>query len=446
MTPLTFEYDEVGDRPLERFPMKSVLIACRLCLALVALPCMAAASIPEETDAAAGASLPPLTVAHVAVRQFADIAVMSPDERLAYVTGHQEDSIVVIDLRTARVLHQFPVPVPDKVWDLAISPDGRRLFVSSTTFPSPLTDQCSGMLLRGPSPGHLFIMDARSGAVTNTLPLPAQALSLLLSPDGTQLAAVTTIGVELVDLRSETIVASIAAPAGFVGIDSAVFAEGGTKIFATEVVQGVAVFDLTDGSAHALASPPGYVIDGQGITSISSLNLVFTSLVDSRSILAFGVIDPSTEEVRPVPAPSNAFGGVLYAHRQSRLFLPGSANVLDASTFSVVGALPVFYFQTGLVGQLSPDESILYVRPVSAPIDTLLLLGRPVHYDLVAIDTASLHTLTYINITQGSVRCTRQTPLIVGPSGQVLVLPNPGLRTVSIVKACSPAHPARVCK
>jgi hypothetical protein len=435
MTPLTFE---------SRFPMKSVLIACRLSLALVTLPCMAAAASPGETDAAAGASLPRLTVAHVAVGQFADIAVISPDERLAYVTGHQDESIVVIDLRTARVLHQFPVP--DKVWGLAISPDGLRLFVSATTFPFPITQPCSGMLLRGAAPGHLFIMDALSGAVTNTLPLPAQALSLLLSPDGTQLAAVTTIGVELVDLSSETVVASIAAPSGFVGIDNAVFAAGGTKIFATQVGQGTAVFDLTSGSAHALASPPGYALDGQGISGVSSLNLVFTSLTDPRSDLALGVVDASTEDVRPVPAPSNAFGGALYARRTSRLFLPSSANVLDASTFSVVGELPLFYFGTGLVGQLSPDESILYVRPFGAPIDTLLLINHPVHYDLVAIDTASLHTLAHINLTQGSLVCTRPTPLIVGPSGQVLVAPNPGLRTVSIVKACSPTHPASVCK
>jgi len=434
MTPLT---------PLERFPMRSVLIAC-LSVALVALPCMATASLPGEMDPAAEASLRPLTVAHVGVGQFADIAVISPDERLAYVTGHQEDSIVVIDLRTARELHRFPVP--DKVWGLAISPDGRRLFVSSTPFPAPLTNQCSGMLLRGADPGHLFIMDALSGEVTKALPLPAQALSLLLSPDGTQLAAVTGTGVELVDLDSETVVASIAAPAGFVAIDNAVFAAGGTKIFATQVVQGIAVFDLGSGSAHGLASPPGYTLDGLGISSVASLNLVFTSLVDSRSDLALGVIDASTENIRPVPAPSNAFGGVLYARRESRLFLPGSANVLDASTFSAVGKLPVFYFETGLVAQLSPDESILYVRPFGAPIDTLLLTNHPAHYDLLAIDVSSLHTLAHINVTQGTVVCTRPTPLIVGPSGQVMVLPNPGLRTVSIVKACSPTHPARVCR
>jgi hypothetical protein len=435
MTPLTFE---------RGFPMNSVLLACRLSLALAALPCMAAASIPGETDAAAGASLPPLTVARVAVGQFADIAVISPDERLAYVTGHQEGSIVVIDLRTARVLHQFPVP--DKVWGLAISPDGQRLFVSSTSFPAPITNQCSGMLIRGPAPSRLFVMDALSGAVTGTLPMPAQALSLLLSPDGTQLAAVTTAGVELVDLASETVVASIAAPPGFDAIDNAVFAAGGTKIFATQVVQGVAVFDLTSGSAHALSSPPGYALDGQGISGVPSLDLVFTSLTDSRSFLALGVIDASTEEVRPVPPPSNAFGGVLYDRHRSRLFLPGSANVLDAATFGAVGKLPLFYFATGLVGQLSPDDSILYVRPFGAPIDTLLLINHPVHYDLVAIDTSSLHTLAHINLTQGTVVCTRTTPLVVGPSGQVLVLPNPGLRTVSIVKACSRTHPAGVCR
>jgi hypothetical protein len=398
----------------------------------------------EEADLVATASLPPLTVGRVAVGQFADIAVLSPDETLAYVTGHQEESIVVIELRTPRVLHQFPVP--DKVWGLAISPNGRRLFVSSTPIPFPISDQCTGQLLKGAAPGHLFIMDALSGALIKTLPLPAQSQDLLVSPDGTRLAAVTTNGVELIDLDSEAVVASIAAPPGQDQIVEAVFAAGGTKIFAASGGQGVIVFDLTNGSAHSLVPPPGYALIGLGMSGVSSLGLVFTTLTGPGGVAGLAVIDAATEDLRPVPEPSNALGGVLFAHRQSRLFLPSSANVLDGGTFGVVGALPLYYIGTGLVGQLSPDESILYVRPVSARIDSLTLFNHPVRYDLVLIDTSSLRVLAHIDLSRGSVTCTRPTPLVLGASGQVLVAPNPALRTVSIVKACSRTHPAKVCR
>ena len=191
----------------------------------------------------------------------------------------------------------------------------------------------------------------------------------------------------------------------------------------------------------------GYVLLGLDLSGAPQRNEMFTTITNAQSGEdALGVIDAATEEVRAVAPPSTALRGVLFVQRRSRLFLPSSANVLDAGTFKQVGELPLFYFGTGLVGQLSPDESILYVRPVSARIDSLTLFSQPLQYDLVAIDTATLRPLVHVNLSRGAVRCTRPTPLILGASGQIMVAPNPALRTVSIIKACSPTHPAAACK
>jgi hypothetical protein len=396
-----------------------------------------------EAEPRPQASLPPLTVGHVAVDLYGDIAVMSPDERLAYVTGHQEESIVVIDLLTLTIQDRFPVP--DRVWGLAISPDGRRLFVSSTPFAAPIADPCSGMAIPGASSSHLFILDARSGALLKVLPLPGQTFTLLPSPDGKRLAALSSIGIELIDLASETVVASLAAPPGVNAIAEGAFDADGAKIFAASGAQGVVVFDLVQGSARSLRPPAGYALLGLGLSGVPERNEVFTTLTNAQDDDALGVVDTATEEVRAVPPPSNALGGVLFVQSRSRLFMPSSANVLAAGTLKEVGELPLFYFGTGLVGQLSPDESILYVRPVSARIDSLTLFSRPVQYDLLAIDTATLRPLAHVNLSRGAVRCTRPTPLVLGASGQIMVAPNPALRTVSIVKACSPAHPAAAC-
>jgi hypothetical protein len=393
-------------------------------------------------DGATPASFPPLTVGQVAVDLFADLAVMSPDERLAYVSGHQEQTIAVLDLRTLRVVAQFAVP--DKVWGLALSPDGRRLFVSTTPFASPLTDQCSGMFI-GAVASELLVLDARSGAVTNRLPLPAQTYTMLVSPDASQLALVSTNSVEILDIAAEAVVATIHAPQGLTILTGAVFAAGGSKIFAGSEGQGVAVFDLADRSAHALTAPAGFRFLGQGMGGVPSLGAVFTSLVDSNSDVALAVIDAATETVRAVPVPSNALGGAFYVHRHSRVFLPSSADVLDAHSLAVVGQLPQFYFGTGLVSRLSPDESVLFVRPVGTPTAELTLYSRAVQYDLLAIDTSSLRVLKHLTLNRKSFNCTRSTPLIGGASGQVWVAPNPAVRTVSVIKQCSPRRPSPAC-
>jgi hypothetical protein len=380
---------------------------------------------------------PTLQVSSVPVGLFPDIAVMSPDERFAYITSYQEETLLVLDLRTLRILRRFQVP--DEIWGLAISPDGRRLFVATTPFPLPHTTQCQGIRIAGRVPSRLLILDAGKGTVLKSLPLPGQALNLLVSPDGSHLAAVTDRSVELFNLVSETLVERIASPEQN-SIDQAAFAAGGTKIFAASLTQGVTVFDLPSHSAHTLApAPAGYRFAGLGIAAVAADDSVFTSLMAGDQ-LALAVIDAASEQViKVVPAADlGAQGGVLYSSRRAELFLPASDLVLDATRFTEAGRTPGNdgFLRTGAVGRLSPDQAWLYARPVGAYLDSISLYSKPVQYDLVVVDAASLQEVSRVVLGEQAITCTAIAPLLIGASGKVLIAPNPALRTVSVIKVC----------
>jgi hypothetical protein len=398
----------------------------------------AAGEEPAAAVAAGAFPAPTLQVSSVPVGLFPDIAVMSPDERFGYITSYQEETVLVLDLQALRVVRR--IRVPDEIWGLAISADGRRLYVATTPFPAPHTTQCQGIRIGGLVPSRLLIIDAFKGTVLKSLSLPGQALNLLLSPDGSHLAAVTDRSVELFDLASERLVESIPSPAQD-AIDEAAFSAGGTKIFAASLTQGVTVFDLPSHSAHTLApSPTGYGFIGLGMTAVAADDSVFTSLIAGDN-LALAVIDAATEQVRQVvpAADLGAMGGVLFSSLRSELFLPASDLVLDAARFTVAGRTPGNdgFLRTGVIGRLSPDQAWLYARPVGSYPDSISLYTKPVHYDLVVVDTASLQEVLRVVLGKQAITCTAIAPLVIGASGRVLIAPNPALRTVSVIKVCA---------
>ena len=71
---------------------------------------------------------------------------MTPDGRRLFVSNGRAGTVCVLDPRAGKVLHT--IPVGKRPWGLALSPDGKRLFVAN-----------------GPS-GDVSVMDAMSGAAS----------------------------------------------------------------------------------------------------------------------------------------------------------------------------------------------------------------------------------------------------------------------------------------
>ena len=113
-------------------------------------------------------------VASIPVGDEPEGVALSPDGRFLYVTLEGDDSVAVIDVATRRVIAR--APVGGRPRSIAFSPDGARAYV---------TDEL---------PGAVTEMDARTHRVLRTFPLPGKEprpMGVVVSPDGSKVYVTT---------------------------------------------------------------------------------------------------------------------------------------------------------------------------------------------------------------------------------------------------------------
>ena len=112
-----------------------------------------------------------LLIAVVATNAVADKKYVSPLAVVAntkgdtlYVAGYTAEKVSILNVATGKTK---PVPVPGRPTGLALSKNGKKLFVS----------------VAGPA-GGVHVLEAKSGKVTRSLPTGHTPMSPVLSPDG----------------------------------------------------------------------------------------------------------------------------------------------------------------------------------------------------------------------------------------------------------------------
>jgi YVTN family beta-propeller protein len=110
-----------------------------------------------------------------------DIAVTRDGSRL-YSDPGGTDTVTVVDPSTATIVHQLRIP-GQVAGALALSPDGRTLYVATISAPPPNQEGTYAV----------FAFDTRTWQVLATVPLPLQALDLELTPNGRALYATVSI-------------------------------------------------------------------------------------------------------------------------------------------------------------------------------------------------------------------------------------------------------------
>lgn len=136
-------------------------------------------------------------------------AAVSPDGTRVYVSNFWDNSISVVDVASRSVLRTFTgVPFASS---LVVSPDGTRLYVNASIYPSP------GYFVQ--------VLDTSSGATVATIALnvPQSGSGLAIAPDGTRLyvtnQALNGSNVKVIDLSSNTVIATVPTPTVPRGID-----------------------------------------------------------------------------------------------------------------------------------------------------------------------------------------------------------------------------------
>lgn len=128
--------------------------------------------------------------------------MVEPNTRRAFVLNEGDDTITVVDVNTQRVVHTLNVEVRSRAHDLAISPQGDRLFVANSALNS------------------LSVLDSASFSVVATIPVGISPVAVAVDPRSTRVLVVNqgSNSVSMVDSFSNRAVATATVEPGPVHI------------------------------------------------------------------------------------------------------------------------------------------------------------------------------------------------------------------------------------
>ena len=175
-----------------------------------------------------------------------------------------------------------------------------------------------------PTENSVAVINTDTNAVVATLPTGSIPADLAISPDGTRLYVAntgsTSAGVSVVDLTTLTVLPSLATPftpgAVAAGLDNRIYVLlGGSEVFG---VSGIAQIDVTSGAA-ANPFPTQYSYQNGSLAMSPNHSILY---VGNGGILSFDVstATPAVLQQNEV----GGFGDIIISHDGQYLFAPGS--------------------------------------------------------------------------------------------------------------------------
>ena len=247
---------------------------------------------------------------------------MAPDGSKAYVTGI--DSLSIIDAQTDTVT--ATVTVPAGAFALAVSPNGRRLYVTNaldsvtvldtatnaviatintgTTSPSGVAVSPDGskIYVANYATAVVLVIDAATNAIVATIPIPEgipgvipTPYVLAVTPDGARVYVTILNGtfVDVIDTSTNTVIASVTVGVDPLGVD---VTPDGKRVYVANVF----------GSCTPNCAPAG---------SVSVINTATNTVTDTIAVggqpLAFGRFIPSgmtLPKFAGTPGKANCYG------------------------------------------------------------------------------------------------------------------------------------------
>ncbi|GAA4810005.1 hypothetical protein GCM10023200_54740 [Actinomycetospora chlora] len=209
-----------------------------------------------------------------------DVA-LSPDGRRGYVTRAQPgaDALVVIDRATQAVAASVPVRSPS---DVEVAPDGAQVYV-----------------VDGFGAGAVSVVDAASNTVTATVDDLPGAMAMALSPDGRRAYVATSSGLAVIDTATNTVSARYPAAAGTGAFGVRVAPDGRHVYSAVDGGSGNPSLLVVDTATFGVATVPlrNGTVSGVGVTPDGARVVVATtsfSLRDDETNLVSTVDTAST--------------------------------------------------------------------------------------------------------------------------------------------------------
>jgi len=262
-----------------------------------------------------------------------------------YVTNSCDNTIGVIDTETNTVVANVPV-APGAV-DLAVTPDGARVYVTGVT---------------------VSVIDTTTNAVVATIPVSASAVAI--TPDGARVYVANGLTVSIIDTATNTVVDTISTSSFVRGV---AITPDGTRVYLTNNVNST--ITVLDTATNAV------------VTTISTgfnLNLVGVVFTPDGTR---AYVEDQTEFLNVIDTATNTFVAhilqpifhnfMAFTPDGTRLYVTsaniGSVFVIDPSTNAVVNSIPLGGFLSPIAPAVTPDGKRVYtvnVQNTVSAIDT----------------------------------------------------------------------------
>jgi YVTN family beta-propeller protein len=244
------------------------------------------------------------------------------------------------------------------------------------------------------TPG-LAVVDATTGSLIASVPLPNPAESVAVNPAGTQVFATTSGGLVVFDTASDSIVDTIAAAAG----SDVVFNPSGTQAYVADPAGSGSVLVLdtaTDTVVDTIAGGGNRVAVNPSGTRVYSIN----------SSGSMTVIDTSTDTVVDTVSYGQGGADVAVNPAGTEVFVADlhSLDVFDTATDARIATIPIEGFATGVA--VNSAGTLAYVTSAASGqlsvvdtgtntvVRTSLLGGNPVAV-AVSADGTKVYDVEY---------------------------------------------------
>jgi YVTN family beta-propeller protein len=339
--------------------------------------------------------------ATIPVAGLVESLLISPDGTRLYGESIDPSEFVAIDTTTNTLIATVVLQYTD-IYGFAISPDGREVYSSDGSAGLAVIDTASFALSTLPVPasgvavtpdgkflyttiletsestGNLTIVNANTGAVTQTIPLAPGYFPYLvtITPDGTQawLGEYKATGgasrIEVVSTSTFALTGFALPPNSFPG--NVVFSPNSTTAYLTVSGGQVDEYKVAEQQLVAVTTSAG----GAGTPAISPDGTLL--IIPNSGGSALTAIDAATE--KPLTATgvgsmevfnsfnSDIFGGVAVSADGTRVYLTNyssqTLSAIDTASKKLIKSVPVGSEPLALV--VSPDNSKVYVANSSS--------------------------------------------------------------------------------
>jgi YVTN family beta-propeller protein len=272
---------------------------------------------------------------------------LTPDGKRAYITilGSSGRAVSVLDTTTGTVTATIPLTSSrSMIMGIALTPDGKHAYVATEDRPGSL----------GPgSGGTVIVLDTTANTVTAKIPVDDFPMNLAITPDGKRAYVTTVAGVSVIDTASNKIDATMQigeGPKPGAGRGIAITPNGQTAYMTSWSLNTVSVIDTITNKVRSTVEVGVHPVrvavapDGQRVfvTNEDSSNV---SVIDTTTNTVSAIVDVGTnprgvaitadgQRAYVTNAGSNSHGGPFDT-------VADTVSVIDTATNTVVDVVTV---------------------------------------------------------------------------------------------------------